>query len=89
MFEWDEGNVDHIARHGVLPEEAEEAASDPARVYRAVHAVPGERRWAVIGMTEAGRIVFVVYTRRSRRVRVVSVRDAGENEKLHYRRVSR
>ncbi|MBI2939718.1 MAG: hypothetical protein HYY04_04705 [Chloroflexi bacterium] len=25
MFDWDEGNVDHIAEHGISPEEAEEA----------------------------------------------------------------
>ena len=31
-FEWDEANEEHIARHGVTPEEAEEALTDPRRI---------------------------------------------------------
>ena len=43
----------------------------------------GERRWAVLGATEAGRILFVVFTQRSRLVRVITARDA---RKRRYRR---
>lgn len=32
MFDWDEGNIEHIARHGVEAREAEEAVLDPGRV---------------------------------------------------------
>ena len=31
-FDWDDDNVEHIARHGVAPWEAEEAALDPEGV---------------------------------------------------------
>ncbi len=36
-FDWDEANVGHVARHGVLPEEAEQVVlNDPVDLGRAV-----------------------------------------------------
>ena len=32
MFEWDDGNLDHIARHGVESWEVEEAFGDRHRI---------------------------------------------------------
>lgn len=59
-FEWDEHNVDHIARHGVEPWEAEEAVADAGRV-----SLPsrGRRRAGSIGMTEDGRVLVVIVER--------------------------
>ena len=86
-FDWDDANLDHIARHRVAPEEAEAAASDAARVaapaYRAQH---GERRQAVTGKTEAGRLLTVVLTRRGTLVRIVTAREANASERRAYRR---
>jgi uncharacterized DUF497 family protein len=44
MFDWDDANVDHLARHDVTPEEAEEALLDPRRIGASAYAVEGERR---------------------------------------------
>lgn len=85
MFDWDDANIDHIAVHQIGPNEAEEAVLDPERVSRTASAVGGERRYAVVGATEAGRRIFVVFIRRSSAIRVVSARDASENEKRNYR----
>ena len=46
----------------------------------------GEARGAVIGATDAGRILFVVFTRRRSTVRVITARDATPAEKRRYRR---
>ena len=46
----------------------------------------GEARRAVIGATDAGRILFVVFTRRRSTVRVITARDATPAEKRRYRR---
>ena len=54
MFEWDDANVDHIARHDVRPEEAEDALTDPLRIGAPAYAAEGERRWAILGATIAG-----------------------------------
>jgi hypothetical protein len=43
-FDWDERNIGHIARHGVKPEEAEQALlNDPIDV--AYEVIDGEERW--------------------------------------------
>ena len=71
-FDWDEYNLSHIADHGVTPREVEEAARDPRRVPVAARRVAAERRYALVGATDAGRILFVAYTRRHSMVRVVT-----------------
>ena len=86
MFEWDDANVDHIARHRITPEEAEEALLDRRRVGSSAYNVPGERRSAVIGATDGGRILSVVYTRRHGVFRVVTAIDANRSERRRYRR---
>lgn len=89
MFEWDDDNVEHLARHAVAPEGAEEAVSDPDRTPAVAYRVPGERRRAIIGVTQNGRSLYVVYTVRRRVVRVVSARDATERNRQHHRRAQR
>ena len=85
-FDWDDANLEHIARHGVDDLEAEDALTDEGRVRFNNSVTPqGEARSAFLGETEAGRILFVVVTFRNGRVRVVTVRDATDNEKRAYR----
>ena len=88
-FEWDDANVDHIAAHDVEPEEAEEALDDPMRVALSAYNTPSERRRAIAGSTLDGRLLYVVYTPRRGRLRVVTARDASEAERRSYRRRSR
>lgn len=85
-FEWDDANVGHIARHGVTPAEAEEALLDPRRLGMQAYQVKGEPRWAALGGTEAGRVLFVVYTKRGPNIRVITARDAERDERRRYRR---
>lgn len=83
-FDWDDDNIEHIARHGVLPWEAEDAALDPQAVK-----IRGGRggRLAMIGMTDSGRVLVVALDREGGGVwRVVTARDASQNEKKAYRR---
>jgi uncharacterized DUF497 family protein len=40
----------------------------------------------MVGSTEAGRILFVVYTVRSGRIRPITAREAGDGNKRRYRR---
>lgn len=84
-FDWDNDNIGHIAEHGVEAWEVEEAFSDYDRIEEAYN-VPGERRWAFIEATEVGRILFVVYTHRRGKIRIVTARSAEDREKRKYRR---
>jgi uncharacterized DUF497 family protein len=85
VFDWDEYNLDHIARHGVEPDEAEDAVLDAGRV-----TFPARRgRVGYIGMTGAGRVLVVILDRKGDLWRVVTARDASPNEKKSYRRRQR
>lgn len=85
-FDWDEGNEDHATRHGVEIREIEEALLDPDQVTGEAYGVGPERREAIIGETDDGRVVFVVYTMRDEKVRPISAREATDKEKRRYRR---
>ncbi len=86
MFDWDEENEEHIAAHGLAPEDAEDAVLDPRRIGVPAYSVAGEQRRGLIGATGAGRIIFVVVTRRGALIRVVTAYDANEQQKRRYRR---
>ncbi|WP_324718131.1 BrnT family toxin [Carboxydochorda subterranea] len=85
-FEGDDANVVHIARHDVTPAEAEEALLDPRRLGMQVYQLKGEPRWAAVGATETGRVLFVVYTKRGPKIRVITAQDAERDERRRYRR---
>lgn len=76
MFDWDDDNPDHVRPHGVEPEEAEEVLSNPARLGLPAHRSGVEERRGLLSCTDAGRMLYVVITRRAGRTRVVTARDA-------------
>jgi uncharacterized protein len=83
LFIWDDKNIEHIARHHVEPEEAEEAFLDPNRVRFGAHS----GSLGLIGCTEEGRRLVVIYVKKEGdKYRVITARDANENEKSQYRR---
>jgi uncharacterized protein len=61
VFDWDEANLDHIARHEVSREEAEQVIlNDPVDVWRQVQ--DGEERFMQIGVTDAMKVLVVIIT---------------------------
>lgn len=86
IFRWDRANIDHIARHNLEPEDVEEALLDPGGINAPAYNAASERRYGLIGATEAGRVLYVVYTERSGDFRVVTARDADVSQKRRYRR---
>ena len=85
MFAWDEHNSDHVRRNGIEPEDVEDAVLDPGRLGAPAYDRGIEKRWALLGTTESGRVLFVVYTARRGRIRVVTARDATRSERRRYR----
>ena len=57
-FEWNDQNIEHIARHGVSPDEVEDVAFDDAPWIKKGR--KGTRY--MLGYTVAGRYLFTVYT---------------------------
>jgi uncharacterized protein len=86
MFEWDNGNLDHIAEHGVDDWEVEEAMEDRRRIpFPAVYG----GRLGIVGRTGDGRLLVVIYEQQGNLVRVVTAYDAGAREERAYRRAQR
>lgn len=84
VFEWDKGNVDkNLIRHGVRNEECEEVFFDPQkRVLRDPLHSGKEKRYIVLGKTKKQRVLFIAFTTRKNKVRVISARDLNKKE-LH------
>ena len=74
-FDWDEANIEHIARHNVMPEEAEQVlCHDPLELEPQF--MDDEVRFPSVGITNRGRCLFVVATVRDDRIRVATAYDA-------------
>ena len=85
-FDWDQANIEHIARHNLIPEEVEEALLDRQKIGTSAYQQKNEQRWAALGKSYNGRVLFVVFTRRNGFIRVITARDATPKEKRRYRR---
>jgi len=82
-FRWNERNVEHLARHGVRPEEAQDVVMAARQPY------PLERpddKWLVWGRTPSGRALQVVFVLDDDTVHVIHARDLTTREKQRYRR---
>jgi len=76
-FDWDEGNAGKIwLRHRVSAAECEQTFFNRPLVVALddLHS-QDEVRYAALGRTDAHRLLFVVYTLRGERLRIVSARD--------------
>jgi len=82
-FEWDEHNVGHLARHQVDALEAEQAILNRP-LDLGSHIRNGEKRIAVIGETNAGKILAVVVTLRGRNVRVITAWKANREYRRYF-----
>lgn len=85
-FQWDAGNRDkNLERHNVSDNEAEEAFfNHPLTIARDADHSTEEARFALHGVTDAGRTLFITFTMRGRFIRVISARDMTRNEYLEY-----
>jgi len=86
-FDWSGGNAEkNWKRHHVTPLESEQvffntpllAGADPAHSDK-------ETRFYALGQTDEGRELFIAFTLRDRRLRVVSSRDMSRKERRVYR----
>ena len=84
-FDWDEANRNHLARHDVTADEAEEAIlGDPLDIEMQRAEGGGEERLLHIGETAKDRILQLMTTWRGGKVRVISAWDAPRQLKLYY-----
>ncbi len=85
-FVWPNDRIEHIARHGVAPEEVEEACFGKAFVRR-VKSEGQNPVYYVLGQTESGRYLFCVVIRFPDGIGYpVTARDMTDKEKRRYRK---
>jgi len=85
-FDWDEGNIEkNWIAHKVSPQEAEQVffntpliTADDRKHSRA------EKRYFVLGQTDADRPLFIAFTLGKRRIRGISARDMNGSERKVY-----
>ena len=84
-FEWDKGNTDKNKKHGVEDKECEEVFLDKRRfIFKDKLHSGKEERLRILGKTKEDRLLFVAFTVRSKKIRIISARDINKKEVYLY-----
>jgi len=85
-FDWDDDNINkNWDKHRVHHLECEEIFfNEPIVTKVEKRGVSQEERVCALGMTNEGRFLFVVFTIRRERIRVVSAQDMNKKERKIY-----
>ncbi len=80
-FEWDKGNIGKNSKHKVEDKEAEEPFFDENKItYKDVLHSRKEERFILLGQTKKQRLLYIVFTQRKNRIRIISARDINKKE---------
>mgnify|MGYP003590383049 CR=1 FL=1 len=90
VFEWDRGNsTKSFLKHGVSQDEVESMFTLRLGVPIGIQVVPevNEDRMCIVGPSDTGRMLSVVFTLRQGRVRPISSRPASHKERDIYEKI--
>jgi hypothetical protein len=79
-FDWDAANLQHIAKHGIVLEEA--ILIEPLETD--LQELGGEHRVLCFGRTRSGRLLTVLYTQRRGKIRVVTAYAMTKRQQRMY-----
>ena len=85
-FIWNKGNIDkNWTRHKVTNQECEEVFFDgKKKIFKDKLHSGKEERFRIIGKTKKERLLFVVFTIRKDKIRIISARDINKKEVYLY-----
>ncbi len=85
-FEWNKGNINkNLIKHKIKNEEAEEIfVNQPIVWLKDEKHSSQEARQMVLGKTDKGRLLSVIYTIRKNQVRIISARIMSRKERRLY-----
>lgn len=91
VFEWDEGNIDKsYEKHGVSPKETEEIfISEELFVVPDKKHSEAEKRHIALGTTQGNKNLFVVFTLKGKKIRVISARRMHRKEVAKYEKAKK
>jgi uncharacterized DUF497 family protein len=89
-FDWDENNREkNWDKHGVLASESEEVFFNlPLLLQPDSSHSQKEPRYYVLGHTNLGRRLFLAFTVRADKIRVISARDMSKKERSIYEQIN-
>ena len=85
-FQWDRGSKGkNYRKHKFADQECEEAFFDQnKKIFKDILHSNKEERYILLGRTKESRILFIVFTIRHEKIRVISARDLSKKEKKLY-----
>ena len=86
-FEWDKGDIDkNEIKHRVQNKESEEIFFDSNKKIIKSRKLyfKDEDRYILIGKTKKERLLYIVFTKRGRKLRIISAGDINKKEKYLY-----
>lgn len=85
-FDWDDGNRDkNWQKHHVSTGECEEVFFNlPLLLNEDPGHSQAEPRFLVLGQTNTGRLLFIAFTIREEKIRIISARDMSQKERKMY-----
>ncbi|HEY4695122.1 MAG TPA: BrnT family toxin [Candidatus Nanoarchaeia archaeon] len=88
-FEWDKGNIGKSKKHGVSDQETEEVFFDSGKVsFKDLVHSDTEERFILLGKTSKERLLYIVFTKREDRIRIISARDVNKKERPLYEKTT-
>jgi uncharacterized protein len=85
IFEWDEFNITKIRlKHGITPEEAEQPFFNDSWVELDRLHSSAEMRFRLLGKNNFGKVLFIIFTIRKLKIRIISARSADKKERILY-----
>lgn len=89
-FQWDEANEEKIwVKHRVSKEEAEDTFYDTKRIFfDDIKHSKQEKRYIILGKTKKRRVLFVAFTLRNKKIRIVSARPINRKEVALYEKAN-
>ena len=91
MFDWDEGNISkNFLKHGVTNENVEGVFGlRPLLILPDTKHSVYETRKLLLGVTDSGRKLSIVFTIRSGKIRIISARNMSRKEVRFYEEKSK
>ena len=85
-FDWDQGNIDKsYQKHGITTKDAEEVFLDKGiQIKRDFKHHETEERFIAIGKNLKSIVLFVIFTMRYSKIRIISARTANKKERRMY-----
>jgi uncharacterized DUF497 family protein len=88
-LKWTQNTVDHIQRHGVMPEEVEEVIYEGKPFVKRGPGSGRNRRYYVLGQTQAGRYLQIGLGRvGGTTFKVITARNMEDDERRLYKKRS-